>query len=184
MAFISRLEKLLDQITEGFSWFAGFLLFCAIIMVCTDVLLRYFFNSPVGWVLPICEYTLLYIPFLGASLVLKEDQHIRIDILVNQLNPYARSKLNILTSLLGFLVLSVITYYGSYVTIDFYQRNVPTINYLKIPEFLVIMIIPIGSFIFALQFLRTAHKSYRFLRRKERATNQPGEVEYNEKRTI
>jgi TRAP-type C4-dicarboxylate transport system permease small subunit len=184
VALIHRFEKLLDQLTEGFTWLAGLLLLFALIMVCIDVFLRYFFNSPVGWVLQMCEYTLLYIPFLGASIVLKEDQHIRIDILLNQLNPYKRSLINVVTSFLGFCVLSVLTYYGAYVTIDYYHRNVPTINYLKIPEFLVIMIIPIGCFVFALQFLRAAKKAYDFLRREDKESEGLNGGHHNEERTF
>ncbi len=91
---------------------------------------------------------------------MKEDKHIKIDILLNFLNPKMRNRLNFISSILGFCILGTLTYYGFYVTLDFYQRNVLTISYLKIPEFLVIMIIPIGCFFFALQFLRRAYDTY------------------------
>jgi TRAP-type C4-dicarboxylate transport system permease small subunit len=161
MTVFSRTERLFDRIVMGFAWLAGFLMMFSLITVCIDVVLRYFFNRPTGWVLQISEYILLYIPFLAAAYVLREESHIRIDIVLNRLTPKAQGVANLITSVLGFFVLCTLTYYGVTVSIDYIQRGVPTLKYLKIPEFLVIMVIPIGCFLFALQFVRRALACYR-----------------------
>ena len=153
--------RILDRLMEGFAWLAGLLMMFSLITVCIDVVMRYFFNRPTGWVLQFSEYILLYIPFLAAAFVLREESHIRIDIVLNRLTEKARSLINMVTSLLSCIVLAILTYYGTYITIDFYQRNVPTLKYLKIPEFLVIMVIPIGCFLFSIQFIRRAYRYYR-----------------------
>ena len=145
----------------------------ALITVCVDVVMRYFFNNPTGWVLQFSEYILLYIPFLAAAYVLKEESHIKIDIVLNQLSEKAQTLMNVVTSTLGFFVLVVLTYYGALITFDYYQRKVPTIEYLKIPEYLVIIVIPIGCFLFSIQFIRRAHKYYRILR----ALNREGGID-------
>jgi C4-dicarboxylate transporter DctQ subunit len=129
-----------------------------------DVVLRYFFNSPIGGVLQFSEYVLLYIPFLAAAYVLKDDSHIRIDIILNRLSPKVQAALNMVTSVFGILVLLALSYYGTYITFDYYRRGVPTLKYYKIPEFLVIMVIPLGCFLFALQFIRKAYAYYRAYR--------------------
>jgi TRAP-type C4-dicarboxylate transport system permease small subunit len=88
---------------------------------------------------------------------------------LNRLTRKAQSLINVVTSLFAFLVLAILTYYGTYITIDFYQRKVPTLKYLKIPEFLVIMVIPIGCFLFSVQFIRRAYRYYKiFGARKEK----------------
>jgi TRAP-type C4-dicarboxylate transport system permease small subunit len=138
------------------AWFAGILLIFSLLTVCMDVGLRYFFNSPTGWVLQISEYILLYIPFLGATIVLKEDRHIRVDIILDRLDSKAQSFMNVIASVIGFCVLSILAYYGSCLTLDYYKRGVPTLDYIKMPEFLVIIIIPIGCFFLAIEFLRRA----------------------------
>ena len=153
--------RILDRLMEGFAWLAGLLMMFSLITVCIDVVMRYFFNRPTGWVLQFSEYILLYIPFLAAAFVLREESHIRIDIVLNRLTEKARSLINMVTSLLSCIVLAILTYYGTYITIDFYQRNVPTLKYLKIPEFLVIMVIPIGCFLFSIQFIRRAYRYYK-----------------------
>lgn len=149
---------------NGLAWLAGWLMMLALLMVCVDVVMRYFFNSPIGGVLQFSEYVLLYIPFLAAAYVLKDDSHIKIDIVLNRLSPKVQAALNLVTSMLGVLVLLALTYYGTYITFDYYRRGVPTLKYYKIPEFLVLMVIPLGCLLFALQFIRRAHSYYKAYR--------------------
>ncbi len=160
MRLLNTAGRLMDRVLLGFAWLAGLLMMFSLITVCIDVILRYFFNRPTGWVLQFSEYILLYIPFLAAAYVLREERHIRIDIVLNRLSRRAQSLTNMVTSILGFSVLSVLTYYGTWITHDFYVRNVPTLKYLKMPEFLVIMVIPLGCGLFALQFVRRACQCY------------------------
>jgi C4-dicarboxylate transporter DctQ subunit len=167
MDFLSKMGRILDRLMEGFVWLAGLLMMFSLITVCIDVVMRYFFNRPTGWVLQFSEYILLYIPFLAAAFVLREDSHIRIDIVLNRLACDTQSLINMVTSLLACLVLAILTYYGTYITIDFYLRNVPTLKYLKIPEFLVIMVIPMGCFLFAIQFMRKAYGHYTVFRKRK-----------------
>ena len=168
MELSSKMGRLLDRVMEGFAWFAGLLMMFALIAVCVDVVMRYFFNNPTGWVLQFSEYILLYIPFLAAAYVLKEESHIKIDIVLNRFNQKVQALINMTTSILGFGVLLVLTYYGTIITFDYYQRKVPTIEYLKIPEYLVIIVIPTGCFLFSIQFIRRAHMYYRILRTQNR----------------
>ena len=161
MNLLVKIGRILDRLMEGFAWLAGLLMMFSLIAVCIDVVMRYFFNRPTGWVLQFSEYILLYIPFLAAAFVLREESHIRIDIVLNRLTRKTQSLISMITSLLSCLVLAILTYYGTYITIDFYQRNVPTLKYLKIPEFLVIMVIPIGCFLFSIQFIRRAYGYYK-----------------------
>lgn len=121
---------------------------------CIDVIFRYFLNRPIHWMLEITEYIMLYIPFLGAAYVLKEDGHIRVDILVNHLNEKARRVLNIITSFVGGMVMLTYTWFGGQVTWEYFKRGVPALESLKTPMFLILMVIPIGGFFFTVQFFR------------------------------
>lgn len=104
--------------------------------------------------LEVTEYILLYIPFLGAAFVLREGGHIRVDILINHFSQRTRKMLHILTSFVGGIVMLTYTYFGGQVTWDYFKRGVPALESLKTPLFLVLMVIPLGSFFFAVQFFR------------------------------
>jgi C4-dicarboxylate transporter, DctQ subunit len=143
-----------DKILVVLFWIAGALLIFSTVGTCIDVILRYCFNRPIHWMLEITEYIMLYIPFLGAALVLKEDGHIRVDILINHFSDRMRAWLNVITSLVGGLVMLTYTVFGGQVTLDYYKRGIPSLESLKTPMFLILMIIPIGGFFFTTQFFR------------------------------
>ena len=143
-----------DKILHALFWVAGMLLLFATVGTCIDVILRYIFNSPIHWMLEITEYIMLYIPFLGAALVLKEEGHIRVDLLINRFGSKNRTRVDIITSLIGGIIMLIYAWFGAQVTLDTFKRGVPTLESLKTPMFIILMIIPIGSFFFAIQFFR------------------------------
>ena len=170
MTVYKKTNHILDLIMIGLAWFSGLLMILSLVSVCVDVVMRYFFNHPSGWILQISEYILLYIPFLSAAYVLKEDGHIRVDIILNILGKRAGALLNTITSAVGAGVLFVLTYYGTVAAADLYVRKVPTLKYLKIPEFLVVMVIPAGCLLFGIQFIRRAAGYYREFKQAPRNT--------------
>lgn len=156
--------KLFDKTLIILFWIAGALLMFSTIGTCADVILRYFFNRPIHWMLEITEYIMLYIPFLGAAFVLKEEGHIRVDILINHLNKKTRETLNLVTSFIGGIVMLTYTWFGGEVTWDYFKRGIPALESLKTPMFLILMIIPIGGFFFTIQFFRQMFGYYRKIR--------------------
>ena len=136
----------------------------ATIGTCVDVLLRYSVNRPISWMLEITEYIMLYIPFLGAAFVLKEDGHIRIDLVITFLSERSRGWLNVVTSFVGGVVMLTYTWFGAQVTLDYFKRGVPSLESLKTPMFLILMIIPIGGLLFSIQFFRQMKGYYQKLK--------------------
>ena len=155
---------LFDKLLVVLFWFAGGLLMFATVGTCVDVILRYTLNRPIHWMLEITEYIMLYIPFLGAALVLKEEGHIRVDLLLTQFSSKTRKWLNVITSFTGGIVMFTYTWFGAQSTVDALRRGVPTLESLKTPMFVILMIIPIGSFLFALQFWRQMYGYYKELK--------------------
>jgi len=156
--------KIFDRVIVVLFWAAGVLLLFVTAGTCVDVLLRYSFNRPIHWMLEITEYAMLYIPFLGAALVLKEDGHIRIDLVITFFSERFRGRLNVVTSFVGGVVMGVYTWFGAQVTIDYFRRGVPALESLKTPMFLILMIIPIGGFFFSIQFFRQMAGYYKKLK--------------------
>jgi TRAP-type C4-dicarboxylate transport system permease small subunit len=150
--------KIFDKILVILFWMAGGLLIFSTVGTCADVILRYCFNRPIHWMLEMTEYIMLYIPFLGAAFVLKEDGHIRVDILITRLSKRKRCFMDIVASFIGGMVMFTYTWFGGQVALESYKRGVPSLESLKTPMFLILMIIPIGGFFFAVQFFRQAYR--------------------------
>jgi TRAP-type C4-dicarboxylate transport system permease small subunit len=159
-----EMTKTFERILVALFGVAGGLLMFVTIGTCMDVLLRYAFNRPISWMLEVTEYAMLYIPFLGAALVLKEDGHIRIDLVITFLSERSRGWLNVLTSFVGGMVMLTYTWFGAQVTLDYFKRGVPSLESLKTPMFLILMIIPIGGLLFSLQFFRQMKGYYQKLK--------------------
>ena len=157
--------KAFDTIIVVLFWMGGGLLVFATVGTCVDVVLRYSVNRPISWMLEITEYIMLYIPFLGAAFVLKENGHIRIDLVLTFLGERARGWLNVVTSSVGGVVMLIYTWFGAQVTLDYIQRGVPSLESLRTPMFLILMIIPIGGFFFAVQFFRGTYSHYQKLKK-------------------
>lgn len=156
MSVQKKALKTVDRIIEGMAWIAGLLLLFMMFSICYEVILRYFNFRPPTWVTEITEYILLYVTFLGAPWVLKEDGHVKVDIVISRLGLRARKTMDILTSIFGMGVCCVLVWFGTNVTLDHYQRNIPVIKALEVPKFLLLGIIPIGSAILIIQFIRRA----------------------------
>ena len=153
-----------DKVIYVLFWLAGILLLFVTVGTCIDAILRYLLNRPIPWMLEITEYVMLYIPFLGAALVLKEEGHIKVDLLIYRLSDRNKIRISIVTSLVGGIIMSIYTWLGIQVTLDFFNRGVASLEYLKTPMYLILMIIPIGGFFFAIQFFRQSFSYHRRLK--------------------
>ncbi len=152
-----RIEKfpgLFDSILSVFAFLSGLLLIFTTLSVCVEVVMRYFLNQPLTWVDEITEYILLYITFLGAAWVLKNDGHVIIDLVLMKLRVKGRMILGLISSTVCILSCSALVWYGAQVAWDHYQRGVYNPTLLEFPKGPVIAIIPVGSFFLLIQFLR------------------------------
>lgn len=166
-----------DRILDFMVFLAGFILIFVTTIVCVEITTRYFMNYPMGWVIEIASYALLYITFLVAAWVLREEGHVGMDFVIAMLGPRAKSFTNAMTSVVSALICVVLTWSGVRVTWDLYKTGYFTPTMLELPKAPLIAIIAIGSFLLVIQFIR---RSRGFLlnlaRRKEKAeSNQVDE---------
>ena len=122
--------------------------------VVTEVFLRFFFNKPIFWMIEIIECALLYITFLGGAWLLTRDKHVRMDFVINRVNPKTKAILNIITSFLCMIVFLVLTWYTGKEAWLLFKAGAVTETRLAQPKIIIFAIIPIGSFFLFLQFIR------------------------------
>ena len=156
MGAISKLGRVFDFAIDKMARLGDVILVFLMLSVCADVILRYFFNRPQAWIVEISEYLLLYITFLGAAWVLKNEGHVIVDILVARVNPKTRAAFGIVSSAIGTFVCLVIFWFGTLETLDLFKRGVPNPSVLEFPKGPLVAVIPFGSFFFMIQFIRRA----------------------------
>lgn len=161
MGAISRLGWVFDFAIDKMARLGDVILMFLMLSVCADVILRYFFNRPQAWIAEISEYLLLYITFLGAAWVLKNEGHVTVDVLVSLASPKTRAVFGVISSVIGAFVFLVVFWFGTLETLDLFKRGVHNPSVLEFPKAPLVAIIPFGSLFFMIQFLR---RTFGFLR--------------------
>jgi TRAP-type C4-dicarboxylate transport system permease small subunit len=82
---MERLNGAWEKLNLGMAYFASFITFGGMLLVVTDVGLRYLFSAPIVWSCDIEKILLLYIAFLPLGWVEIRGQHVVIDVLVRAL---------------------------------------------------------------------------------------------------
>jgi TRAP-type C4-dicarboxylate transport system permease small subunit len=119
--------------------------------------MRYFLNRPQIWAVEVTEYAMLYLTFLGSAWLLREEGHVRLDIIDVFLNPRSKALLNSITSVLGAIVFLVLLFFGTWSTWAHYQKGLRTFSAMEILKWPFLIVIPFGSLLLLIQFLRRAH---------------------------
>ena len=108
-----RLEKIFDRFSDLMGWIAGVLNLMMLVNVFYDSIMRYFFSTG-SIAMQEMEWHLFSIVFLfGIAYGLKEDGHVRVDVLYDRFSPRWKALVNIGGTLLFLLPLSVLIIEGS-----------------------------------------------------------------------
>jgi TRAP-type C4-dicarboxylate transport system permease small subunit len=83
---------------------------CAILL---QVIFRYFLRMPFSWPEELAVFLLTWITFIGASILLKRNEHIRVSLLLDKFPYPTRTLISIFLDLLMMLALLLIFYHGS-----------------------------------------------------------------------
>lgn len=108
-----KLESFFDRSSNAMGWIAGILNLVMLVNVFYDSIMRYFFRTG-SIALQELEWHLFSIVFLfGMAYTLKEDGHVRVDILYERFSPRWKAVVNIAGVLLFLIPLSVLIIEGS-----------------------------------------------------------------------
>ena len=161
MKLLRQASNIFDRLIDVLALVAIVIMASVTVLIVVEVTSRYFFNLPIKGSVEVAGYSLLFITFLGTAWLLRREGHVRMDFVLTRLNPRAQAYLNVITSLLCALIWVLIGWYGATVTLESFQTGYRTPFELKTPMFIILFIIPVGSFLLFIQFLR---RGYGYLR--------------------
>ena len=108
-----KIEKIIDRFSDGVGWIAAGLCLVMLGNVFYDAIMRYFFRTG-SIAMQEFEWHLFSAVFLlGIAYALKEDGHVRVDIVYDRLSPRAKAVINIAGTFLFLLPLAVLIINGS-----------------------------------------------------------------------
>ena len=139
-----------DRLNKGIMVLAGILLWGQMVIVNIEIVSRYF-GRPTTWVAEISSILILWIPFMIGGWVLRREAHVKMDLLIERLGPRSQALINFITSLIGVIVMLIVTVAGFLTTLYWIGNKTPTM--LMLPRSPIIGIIFVGSLLFTIQFL-------------------------------
>jgi C4-dicarboxylate transporter DctQ subunit len=166
------LGRLFDRINILMVIIAAILIVGLTFIVGADITLRYCFNMPLGWVKEISEYILVFLGFLVAPWILKQEGHVKMDLVLNHFSLRSQRTMNIITSVISMIVALTVWWFSLRVTVDFYRTELLTPSVLELPKWVLMTPILLGAFLLAIQFMRRA---YSFVRMGKALHGQDGD---------
>jgi len=164
MKLIERGSTVFERINDYLAGVAGAIIILLMLSVSYSVAARYIWGFTTAGMFELWEYSLLWIPFLGAAWLLKTRGHVSVDILINHLKPRSQAILQAIIAILCAFVCLILTVFGIHAVWVCFRDGIRIIDDLNPPKGLVIAIIPIGSFLLFIGFLRMTHRYIRELK--------------------
>jgi TRAP-type C4-dicarboxylate transport system permease small subunit len=170
MKRVERARIVWNKVITALMVFAGVLIVVDTIAVSLTVILRK--TLGIGWsgYFELTEYSLLWIAFLPAAWLLKNDLHIRVDMIVSHLKPRPNATTNIVASIFCTVILAIITWYGFKLTWNDYHADIIVSTVLRPPKWPIEAIIPVAGF---LLFIQSVLKTWGHLTGLKRISNEP-----------
>ena len=132
---------------------AGVLVVVVALSVGYEVVMRYIFNDPTVWVVQASRYILLYITFLSAPYILREDGHTRMTVIFELVGPRTERALYVGTSVLVCAVCCLLVWLTGTRTWSAYQFGNAYREGFTMPQAAVWVAMPVGFFLLAVQSL-------------------------------
>ncbi len=142
-----------EKLLSFFGALFGLVIGLIIALICLDVALRDFGLGSLPWLIELSEYLMYAGTFLAAPWVLRQGNHVRVDMLFVALPKKLAIRLEQLVDLVGFGISLVLLYYGSAVVSDAWRSDMVAYKTWYVPEWLLFLAIPVGALMLATEFV-------------------------------
>jgi len=155
---MARLSYWYDRLLEALMLLACLLLLTMTFLIGTDVLLR---NIGLGGVAPsneISEDIIYLLTLLAAPRLLRQGQHIRIDIVLRALPPRLGWLLEWISDVIGVICCLYFVWYGTRVVAASFASGALSIKTLIIPEWWLLAPMPASFVLLSIEFFFRMHR--------------------------
>ena len=153
---MKRFWRVFDRLSNLMAAMAGVLLVFISAAMCYTIFMRFVFRETTIWIVPVSEYALLWIVFLGTTWLLREGGHITTDVIYVHLNHKTKHYLDFVMSAIGGISCLILFYLGVIHMCDCILHGVTDVRSITVPKSAIFIIIPIGSILLTIQFFRNA----------------------------
>jgi len=150
--------RVVDGLITAFCVAAVIIVAGLAICVFLEVGMRYFLGTPTRWVVEFSEYSLLWLAFLSGAWILREEGHVRIEMLTELLSPRWQRRMHRVTSLMGAAVCAVFCWVSTSYVAGIQASGEILFKSVPIEKWAVMAVMPPGLALLAIQFVRRAFR--------------------------
>lgn len=150
MTILARADRALGRLEAVF---VGAALAFASALLFVNVVLRYVFRSPLAWAEELTMYTMVWIVFVGGSIVVRTRGHIAVDVLPLLLPRAANRGLAAAVSVISILFLAVFFHYSLEHTLRVRAAG-QVMPAMLAPMWLAYLAMPVGSALMGVRMLQ------------------------------
>lgn len=153
----------IDAISEWSGKLVSVLILFMMVVLLTEVTLRYVFNAPTIWAHETSQHMFGAYSVLAGAYVLLHFQHVRVDVIYARFSPRGRAIADSITYLLFFLFCGLMLKYGIDIATTAVKVKETTITYWHSPVYPAKCCVPLAAFLILLQglahYIRFLHKA-------------------------
>jgi len=182
VAIVMIIEKIwsaLDKTITAMMALGAAIIIIDMLAVSIDVILRYLFDITYTGLFELTEYSLLWITFLAAAWLLKINGHIRLDLLLDRLNPRRKVISNIATAVICEILMGFLIWYSVKLTVYDFINGTYLSTVLQPTKWPIEIIIAIGYILLFIVMLRRIYDNLKILQslspeKPKQAPSPPG----------
>ena len=154
---LDRLSALYGRLLEALAWLACVQVFLMVMMICSDVLLRNVALIPsmrgLDWSNDATEAMLWLITMCAAPWILRQGQHIRVDIILRAIPKQVAWSCEWFADVVGLACCLAMVWYGVKVTVASYLSGAMTVKTMVTPEWWLLAPLPLSFLLLSIEML-------------------------------
>lgn len=140
---IDRIEEILISVFLG----------VATILVFSQVVARYVFNSGISWAPELVQHLFLWTVMIGASYGFKHGVHLGVDVLMKKLPPAPRRVMAMVAVLVSLGFTCYMCYLSTYYVYGSYKMELITVD-LEVPQWIPHLALPLGFLMISIRLMQ------------------------------
>lgn len=153
MSYLFAGMRAVTRFNDWLGRWASYLVLLMFVLLLLEVFLRYLFNAPTVWTNEFTQMLFGVYALLSGGHLMAHKGHVNVDILHSKLPPRWRAGVDIFTSVLFFIFLAALLYFGSSMAYESIERLETSQSAWNPPIWPVKAAIPIGTALLLLQGL-------------------------------
>jgi len=149
------LKWVYDNINKLVDYLIATVLIVMIIDVSVGVFFRYVLNNAIAWVEEVSRYLMIWVAYLSMGMVLRDEQHVGVEFVVNWLSPKGRKVVKVLSHLvIGIFLFVVFIEAIKYTRILSIQRSPAT----QVPMVYPYLAVTAGAFLMFMENVKLLYE--------------------------